>query len=97
MTSPSGRDPHQTFLWGWACALTACILSPVRTVSSDAAGIALQYEAAPYEHVIDIAERHCRQFGKIAWPTENTIVGDAYHHLQRFECRARAPEPAKNG
>lgn len=63
-------------------------------MSADPEGISLEYVAAPYEHVVAIAERHCAQFGKIAWPTENTTVGDAYHHLQKFECRDRAPQAA---
>jgi hypothetical protein len=95
MACPSSCIPRQTsFLWSWACALTACFISPVQVTSSDAAGIALAYVGAPYEDLMSIADAHCRQFGKQAWPTENTTVGDAYHHLQKFECRVGPPRQA---
>ena len=94
MTTRSSRRPRETsLLWGWACALTACYLSPVQTVSADPHGISLEYTGAPYAHVMRIADRHCAQYGKDAWPTDNVTVGDAYHYLQRFDCRARTANP----
>lgn len=99
MAKKSDGACHIAFFRGeWACVLTACFLSHVQTISADPSGISLGYVAAPWGHIAHIADTHCAQFGKEAWPAANTTVGDAYHHLQRFECieRAAAPTPSEH-
>lgn len=92
MSDPSAGVPRQTvLLWGWACALTACLVGPIRTVSAGPRGISLEYMGVQYERVLAIGNAYCARLGKEAWPADNTTVGDAYHHVQRFECRSAPP------
>ena len=82
---------------GWACALTACFVSHLHTVSAGPTEISLKYDGAPYEYVLSAAKQHCAEFGKIAWPTANEPVDDGHGHvdghIQHFACREEAPHP----
>ena len=95
--SPLFPDRPRPVLAGWACALTACFISHVTTISATPTEISLEYEGAPYAHLLRIADRHCATFGKIAWPSGNEPVGDGFGHVhgrrQHFECLAQVPLP----
>lgn len=85
----------RVFLGSWVCALTGCFISHVQTISADPSSISVQYEGAPYAHVLAVGKEHCADFGKIAWPSGNEPVDDGHGHehghIQHFQCVDRAP------